>query len=119
MANAVSTIARAGVYASAAMQSLPRAVSDAEREVVRDIMQEFSQYVNWRSTFAMQWEEAAELILPTSRNTFFYQNFTWPGQKKTQQQVDASGMMALHRFAAICDSLLTPRNMTWHTLSAN
>ena len=120
MATAVSTIARAGVYASTGqMQGSPRAVTDAEREVVRDIMQEFSQYVSWRSTFAMQWEEAAELILPTSRNTFFYQNFTWPGQKKTQQQIDASGMMALHRFAAICDSLLTPRNMTWHTLSAN
>jgi hypothetical protein len=25
-------------------------------------------------------------------------------------------MMALHRFAAICDSLLTPRNMIWHGL---
>src|SRR5882672_1462544 len=123
MATAVATIsdrARAGIYATnAQMQGLPRAVSDAEREIVRDIMQEFSQYVNWRSTFASQWEEAAELILPTSRNTFFYQNFSWPGQKKTQQQVDASGMLALHRFAAICDSLLTPRNMTWHALAAN
>src|SRR5262245_7288997 len=98
---------------------LPRVISDAEREIVRDIFQEFSQYVAWRSVFAGQWEEAAQLILPTSRNTFFYQNYSWPGQKKTQQQVDASGMLALHRFAAICDSLLTPRNQTWHTLSAN
>jgi hypothetical protein len=30
--------------------------------------------------------------------------------------VDATGMMALSRFAAICDSLLTPRNMIWHQL---
>lgn len=109
-----------GVYAITPYTvGLPRTVSDAEREIVRDIMQEFSQYTSWRSTFAGQWEEAAELILPTSRNTFFYQNFSWPGQKKNYQQIDASGMLALHRFAAICDSLLTPRNMTWHTLSAN
>ncbi|HEX9213183.1 MAG TPA: portal protein [Bradyrhizobium sp.] len=120
MASAVSTIARAGIYAATNFNTgLPRTPNDAEREIVRDIMQEFSQYTNWRSTFAQQWEESAELILPTSRNTFFYQNFNWPGQKKTQQQVDASGMLALHRFAAICDSLLTPRNMIWHTLSAN
>jgi len=98
---------------------LPRTVGDAEMEIVRDVLQEFSQYVSWRSMFAGQWEEAAQLILPTSRNTFFYQSYNVQGQKKTQQQVDASGMLALHRFAAICDSLLTPRNMKWHQLAAN
>jgi hypothetical protein len=59
------------------------------------------------------------LILPNYRNTFMYGNYNWPGQKKTQQQVDATGMMALSRFAAICDSLLTPRNMIWHQLEAD
>jgi hypothetical protein len=67
----------------------------------------------------MQWEECAKLIHPNSRNTFFYGNYTWPGQKKTHVQIDATGMMALHRFAAICDSMLTPRNMEWHQLRAD
>jgi len=102
-----------------AVAGIPRVISETEREIVRDILQEFGQYTQWRTQFAGQWEEAAQLILPTSRNTFYYQNFSWPGQKKSQQQIDASGMLALHRFAAICDSLLTPRNMTWHTLAAN
>lgn len=88
-------------------------------DVMHEIMQLWSQLQLWRNTFAAQWEEVAELILPTSRNTFYYGNFNWPGQKKTDRQVDATGMMALHRFAAICDSLLTPRNMTWHGLAAS
>jgi hypothetical protein len=79
-------------------------------------MHEFAQLTTWRNTFAQQWEEVAELVLPTSRNTFFYGNFNWPGQKKTDRQVDATAMMALQRFGAILDSLLTPRNMLWHML---
>src|SRR5262245_40963977 len=98
---------------------IPRVVGDAEREIVRDILQEFSQYVNWRSMFAGQWEEAAQLILPTSRNTFFFTNFNWPGMKKTQQQIDATGALALHRFCAIADSLVTPRDYVWHGLQSN
>lgn len=80
------------------------------------VMQLWGQLQTWRSTFASQWEEVAQLVLPTSRNTFFYGNFNWPGQKKTQEQIDSTGQLALSRFAAICDSLLTPRNMTWHML---
>lgn len=97
----------------------PRQISQEEAELVRDKMQEFSQYQVWRNQFAMQWEESALLILPTSRNTFFYQYFNWPGQKKTDAQIDASGGLALHRFCAIADSLVTPRNMRWHGLEAN
>lgn len=84
--------------------------------IVQDTMQEFSQLTTWRNTFAGHWEEIAELIWPQQRNTFFYQNFNWPGLKKTDRQVDATGMLALQRFMAILDSLLTPRNMMWHML---
>lgn len=89
-----------------------------EQEIVVDIMREFSELQNWRNTAAMQWEEIAQLIMPTSRNTFFYGNFNWPGMKKTDRQIDATGMMALERFSAICDSMITPRNSYWHQLSS-
>jgi hypothetical protein len=101
------------------LPGIPRVISPEESEIVRSIMQEFSQYITWRNVFAGQWEEAAQLILPTARNTFFYGNINWPGQKKTDRQIDSTGMMALGRFAAICDSLLTPRNTKWHSLVAN
>jgi hypothetical protein len=91
--------------------------SSREERIVEETLRDFSQDQLWRNTFGGQWEEVAELILPTSRNTFMFGNFNWPGVKKTDRQVDANGMMALHRFAAILDSLLTPRNMFWHGLA--
>ena len=97
----------------------PLMQSDHDAAIVADIMQEFAQLQAVRGTFAAHWEEVAELALPTSRNTFYYGNFNWQGSKKTERQIDATGMMALGRFAAICNSLLTPRNMKWHTLQAN
>lgn len=93
--------------------------SNQEEQIVTRIMQQFAELQTYRNTFASQWEEVAQLVLPNSRNTFYYGNYNWPGQKKTDRQVDATGMMALSRFAAICDSLLTPRNMFWHGLCAN
>jgi hypothetical protein len=96
-----------------------RQQSNEEMAKVSKIMREFGQLQLWRNNFATQWEEVAELVLPTSRNTFMYASYNTPGEKKTQKQVDATGMMALSRFSAICDSLLTPRNMTWHQLTAS
>lgn len=90
-----------------------------EAELYENIMHDFSQLQVWRNTTATQWEEVAELLLPNYRNTFMYGNYNWPGQKKTDRQIDATGMMALSRFSAICDSLLTPRNMIWHQLECD
>src|ERR1700752_3521942 len=95
------------------------ATSGYEEEVVTARLQEFGQLNLWRSTTAAHWEEIAELIDPASRNTFYYGNYNWPGQKKTDRQVDATGMMALGRFSAILDSLLTPRNQLWPQLAAD
>lgn len=95
------------------------ATSQREDDIVHETLIEFAALQTWRDGFATQWEEVAELIAPNSKNTFHYANFNWPGEKKTDRQVDATGMMANHRFGSILDSLLTPRNSKWHTLSAN
>lgn len=96
-----------------------QAQSARAEQIVFDIQREFAEMSLWRNTTALQWEEIAELIDPPSRNTFMYGSYNWPGTKKTDRQIDATGMMALGRFAAICDSLLTPRNQTWHALAAD
>jgi hypothetical protein len=96
-----------------------RMVSSEEQQIVGDIMRDFTERTIWRNVFAGQWEECAQLIWPEHRNTFFYGSWNFPGQKKSFQQVDASGMLALHRFSAIADSLLTPANSKWHTLEAS
>jgi hypothetical protein len=83
-------------------------------------MQLFSQVTTYRNMgFAGQWEEVASLIEPSARNTFYYGNYNTPGMKKTQHQIDATGMMANARFAAICDSLLTPSNMIYQRVAVN
>ncbi len=96
-----------------------RIVSNEEQETIAEILREFSQAQIWRNPYAQQCEEIAELIHPTSRNTFFYQNFNFPGAKKTQQQVDATGMLALHKFCCISDTLVTPKTSFWHGLASN
>jgi hypothetical protein len=96
-----------------------RQVSDREAAIVAGIKRELGQKISERSILAGHCEEVAQLILPTSRNTFNYQSYNAPGQKKTQQQVDATGALALHRFCAIADSMVTPRNQHWHGLASD
>lgn len=96
-----------------------RMPSQAETDLCSKLKARFTEKTTWRNVHAGQWEETAQLIWPEHRNTFFYGTWNWPGQKKNWQQVDASGMIALHRFAAIADSLLTPANSQWHSLEAN
>lgn len=86
------------------------------QDIFQESMREFSELQTWRNTTAGQWEEIAQILLPTYVNTFFYGNYNFPGLKKNQRQIDSNGQMALHRFAAIVDSLLTPRNTFWHSL---
>jgi hypothetical protein len=109
----------ANEVALASQTGLVRAIPEREMQIVQDILREFSQYQLWRNVFAGQWEECANLILPTSRNTFFFTNFNGPGQKKTDRQIDATGALALHRFCAIVDSLVTPVNSYWHGLESD
>lgn len=89
-----------------------------EIEVVTELMALFAQLQVWRNTFANQWEEIAQLIMPEWRNTFYFGNMNWPGMKKAERQIDSNGMRCNAKFAAICDSLLTPRNMIYEQLTS-
>jgi hypothetical protein len=102
-----------------ALTTASRVISNREAAIVAGILREFSQFQVARAPLGQHCEEVSELILPTSRGTFQYQNYNTPGIKKTQQQVDATGALALHRFCAIADSLVTPRNMQWHGLQGD
>jgi Bacteriophage head to tail connecting protein len=93
--------------------------SQAQQDLISDAMREFSEYQLWRNTLASQCEEIARLIWPEWSNTFYYQNFNWPGQKQTQSQVDATGMLALRKYRRIVDSIMTPQGMVWHQLGAD
>lgn len=96
-----------------------RIISDAERDKVIRIEKLWSELATYRNVHAGQWEEAAVLIDPDSRNTFFVGSYNFPGMKNTQQQVDTSGQLALQQFVAIADSLITPKNRLWHGLESD
>ena len=96
-----------------------RQQTDYEQNLVSETLQEFGQLQQSRYIFGSHWEEVAELIDPTQRNTFQFGNFNAPGQKKTDRQVDATGMMALSRFTTICNDLITPSSSFWHELEAD
>lgn len=90
-----------------------------EEQIVQRALREFAEFQAQRNVFAGQWQEAALILLPTHRDWFFFGNNVWQGQKKTDRQVDMSGGLSLHRFCAIADSLVTPRNLFWHGLEAD
>lgn len=66
-----------------------------------------------RAIFDSHWREIAERILP--RGDHFKVNRN-PGDKHTEKVFDATAALALERFAAAMESMLTPRTQRWHKL---
>jgi len=66
-----------------------------------------------RAVFDSHWREIAERILP--RADYFRVN-RQPGDKHTEKIFDATANLALERFAAAMESMLTPRTQQWHKL---
>jgi hypothetical protein len=91
----------------------PRDIPEWEQEVVRNDLRLFSELQTYRNVHAGVWEESAALVDPKSRNTFFYGSYNWPGTKKTEQQIDSTGALAVQQFCAIADSLVTPKNQKY------
>jgi hypothetical protein len=92
-------------------------VQDQNEEIAQEIVQEFERVQGDRGNWESHWQEIADRMLPahsrlfTSRGTDQTQ-----GDKRTDKIFDSTAQVALKRFAAILDSLLTPRNQIWHRL---
>lgn len=91
----------------------------SNEQIIAQSIAEFGAMRTGRSTFEMHWQEVSELVMPSFRNTFTWGSMNTPGEKKTERQVDSTAALALSRFGAILDSLLTPRNSFWHFLQAD
>lgn len=78
-----------------------------------DLIRTYNDLKGKRGTWESHWEEIAERILP--RQIGFVGERT-DGEKKTQKVFDSKPMIALERFAAVMDSMLTPRQSRWHNL---
>lgn len=80
-------------------------------------IKQFQYLAGLRGNWNTHWTEIAQRIYPM--HSYLFQTFnsiTPQGDKRNQQVYDSTGMLALNRFGAILDSLLTPRNQFWHHL---
>lgn len=81
-----------------------------------DLAKRHSQLKSDRSQWTSHWLEVAERVLPRQAD-FFGSTFT-PGAKRTEKIYDSTGEIALTKFAAVMEALLTPRTQTWHKLKS-
>lgn len=84
-----------------------------DNKKVDDIIRRQQKLETDRAVFEQHWREIAERILP--RADYFRVN-RQPGDKHTEKIFDATANLALERFAAAMESMLTPRTQKWHKL---
>lgn len=85
-----------------------------------DIIRRYDQLKGDRGTWESHWQEIAERVLPRFADNFVSQaSLLTKGEKKTEKMFDSTAAIALERFAAAMESMLTPRNATWHRLATS
>ena len=94
----------------------------AQEELARTIKQRLDRAESDRHNWMSHWREIAERVLPSYSDSFDargYSSTPTQGEKRTEEMVDATAALALSRFAAVRESLLTPRNSKWHRLRSS
>jgi len=87
-------------------------------DISEGIIKRYNELGTARGTWESHWSEIADRVLPR-----YADSMTTPdsgltrGQKKTEKMVDSTAALALERFAAAMESMLTPRNSKWHRLT--
>lgn len=93
--------------------------SQAEQEIATYLIRMHQQLAGSRGNFESHWQEVAERVWPTHTNSFnSLSQSPNQGRKVNTLVFDSTATTALSRFGAILDSLLTPRNQTWHRILA-
>ena len=91
----------------------------SDSDIAEWVCAEYDRMSTARFNFESQWNEVALRSDPSGKQQFGAQQFQTPGERKTSQILDSTAVIAVNRFASILDSLLTPRNQTWHRLAVN
>lgn len=89
---------------------------DQRDELAGKLLQEFSVLESRRGIWEKHFEEVAQYVLPYYSTSFYTQGNVVPGAKRNQQQYDVTATVALQRFAAAMESMLTPASNKWHKL---
>lgn len=101
-------------------EKLTQKEKQSRQEHAQQIIKEYQQLSGDRGNFETHWREIAERMLPLHSKAFNgAQQLRTQGEKRTEFIFDSTAALALDRFGSILDSLLTPRNQTWHRILAN
>lgn len=104
---------------AAAVASQPQAKKKNDDEIAHEIIKEYNYEAGKRGVWESHWEEIALRMMPASSRLFQSRGFRTPGEKRNEYVLDSTAPLALSKFGAILDSLLTPRNQKWHKLRAS
>ncbi len=83
---------------------------------VLKILKRLDGLITERQNWDNHWQEIAELVWPAGDEFNVKKE---PGVKRSESIFDATAPLALEKFAAVMESLLTPRAQTWHRLRAS
>lgn len=85
----------------------------SQEDLLNQIMRDQSSMENSRKTWEQHWEEVAERCLPRASG---FTAKKQDGTKRSEKAIDSTPILALERFAAAVESVVTPRTQTWHGL---
>lgn len=85
----------------------------SQEELIKQIMRDQSSMEVSRKTWEQHWEEVAERCLPRASG---FTAKKQDGSKRAERAIDSTPILALERFAAAVESVVTPRTQTWHGL---
>lgn len=91
--------------------------SSEDDELVGRLISDWEYLYGLRGNWNSHWTEIAQRIFPME--SWLFQNFSqlnMQGDKRNYEVYDSTGILALQRFGAILDSLLTPRDQFWHNI---
>jgi hypothetical protein len=87
-------------------------LDDRAASILKRVDKAMGDRVTWES----HWTEIAEYVVPAYSDMFLSRGVITPGQKKTEKVFDSTAQSALTRFRSVMESILTPRNQTWHRI---
>jgi hypothetical protein len=93
------------------------AKSSNGKELASGLIQQLNTAMGDRGVWEEHWEDVAKYVLPSYSRSFQSHGLNTPGEKRTEFMYDATAPLALTRFAAVMESILTPRNSRWHRVS--
>ena len=95
-----------------AAQVLKLPVKRAEPDV-QDLLRQFNRLKGMRGAWDAHWQEVKDRVWPHGAD---FTQKRQPGDKRTEQMLDATAALDLEKFSAVLESLLTPRQNQWHKL---